>query len=342
MPVPPKLPEPELPEPFFVIPLEVSATFVTLSKFTEVGLAFPVTIENDSLRLLVWPHLGGKVSSAIDKADGFELLFNYPSELPEKSLYGLPYSNAWNAGWDESFPAIAPGVYPRHPYEGVNIPDHGELWGLPTTAVPTKNGITTVWHGLRFGYTFSRKLYLDDAAIVAEYSLLNRAPFEFFFVLAAHLQMSMASPVELTLPAGEYRLSHGSEGADLQRPFTWPHVAEGTDLSNLSNLPEKYSWKAYSHKPIDEPGIIRYPKRNRKITLEFDSEPPPAPDAMALKAYWGVWVSTGGWQAQRHFSIEPTTGRFDDLIRSLKDHSAGFVASQGRCEWSMRMSVGAL
>ena len=40
-------------------------------------------------------------------------------------------------------------------------PDHGELWGLPTTAVPTKDGITTVWHGLRFGYRLTRKLYLE-------------------------------------------------------------------------------------------------------------------------------------------------------------------------------------
>ena len=41
----------------------------------------PVTIENDAVRMDVWPTLGGKVSSIIDKADKFELLFNYPCEL---------------------------------------------------------------------------------------------------------------------------------------------------------------------------------------------------------------------------------------------------------------------
>jgi len=35
----------------------------------------PVTIENDALRIQVWPMYGGKVSSIVDKADRFELLY---------------------------------------------------------------------------------------------------------------------------------------------------------------------------------------------------------------------------------------------------------------------------
>src|SRR5438105_3250546 len=133
----------------------------------------PVTIENDALRLEVWPQFGGKVSSAVDKADGYDLLFNYPAELPTGSLYDIAYAKGWCAGWDECFPAIAPSRYVGHPYDGIPVPDHGELWGLPTTAVPAKanDGITTVWQGLRFGYTLSRKLYLDGPTIAAEYTL---------------------------------------------------------------------------------------------------------------------------------------------------------------------------
>ena len=51
----------------------------------------PVTIENDAVRMEVWPALGGKVSSLIDKADKFELLFNFPAELPtEPHRHGVP------------------------------------------------------------------------------------------------------------------------------------------------------------------------------------------------------------------------------------------------------------
>src|SRR4051812_41403300 len=52
----------------------------------------PVTIENDALRMDVWPQLGGKVSSLVDKSDNYDLLFSYPVEYPiEHSQYDLPY-----------------------------------------------------------------------------------------------------------------------------------------------------------------------------------------------------------------------------------------------------------
>src|SRR5687767_5533216 len=54
----------------------------------------PVTIENDAISMEVWPALGGKVSSIIDKADKFELLFNFPDELPTEPQYDIPYSHS--------------------------------------------------------------------------------------------------------------------------------------------------------------------------------------------------------------------------------------------------------
>src|SRR5688572_14891643 len=181
-------------------------------------MSLPVTIENDALQLDVWPQIGGKVSSVVDKADDFELLFNYPSELPQASQYDLPYQKSWYAGWDECFPAVSPCKYPRHPYDGIAVPDHGELWGLPTTAVPTKDGITTVWHGLRFGYRLTRKLSLDGPSLLAEYTLVNLAPFEFYFVWAMHALMGMTAPLELRLEPAPGGVS-GDGGATFRWVF---------------------------------------------------------------------------------------------------------------------------
>ena len=187
----------------------------------------PVTIENDALQLEVWPHIGGKVSSILDKADKYNLLFNYPAELPESSQYDIPFDKSWNAGWDECFPAIAQSRYIGHPYDGIAVPDHGELWGIPTTAaIPTRDGITTIWHGLRFGYQLMRKLSLDGPSIVADYALVNFAPFEFRFVWSMHALMSLESPVKLKIPGSTaYRFDHDGAGTDLQREFTWPHLS---------------------------------------------------------------------------------------------------------------------
>lgn len=305
-------------------------------------MAQPVVLENDALRVDVWPQFGGKVASVVDKADGFDLMFNYPAELPSGPKYDVAYGKGWYAGWDECFPAVAAGTYDRHPYNGIAVPDHGELWGLPTISVPAKGGITTVWHGLRFGYRLTRKLSLDadTPALLAEYTLVNLAPFEFHFVWAMHALLALTAPAEVRLgesdagaTPGRFRWSHDADGTDIQSPFEWPMAAEGVDLSRPDTLPPKQGWKVFSTDQIAAPALVRYPARGRSLRIEYQSSD-------ELPAYWGLWVNTGGWAGHRHFAIEPTTGRFDQVDRAISDHSAGVVAPLGRRDWSVRLVVG--
>ncbi len=289
----------------------------------------PVIIENDVIRMEVYPHIGGKVASLIDKVDKYNLMFDYPVELPTVAAYDTRFDQSWFAGWDECFPAIAPGKYPGHPYDGINIPDHGELWGLPTTAVPTRDGITTVWHGLRFGYRLTRKLHLEGSSIQADYTLINLAPFEFRFIWALHSNMSMLSPVKLALNMpGQFRFSHDAEGIDHQKLFDWPMVPPGVDITDFQSLPPRQGWKLFSMAPITTPISLIYPERNRSLTMQYSS-------VDQLPAHWGVWINTGRWAGNRHFSIEPVTGRFDQLDRAVADGSAGRLPPLGRREWSV-------
>jgi len=298
-------------------------------------MAQPVTLESDAFRVEVWPQFGGKVSSVVDKADNFELLFNYPAELPSGPQYDIPYGKSWYADWDECFPAVAPGTYDRHPYNGIPVPDHGALWGVPTVSVPAKSGITTVWHGLRFGYRLTRKLALDpDApALIAEYTLVNLAPFDFHFVWAMHALLAMNAPVQVDLSAGSrFRWSHDADGTDIQTPFDWPMAGEGLDLSRPDRLPPRQGWKVFSADRVLGPALIRYPARERSLRIEYQS-----PDE--LPAYWGIWINTGGWAGHHHFAVEPTTGRYDHIDRSIQDGSAGRIAPLGRRDWAVRWKV---
>jgi hypothetical protein len=302
-------------------------------------MASPVTLENDDLRLEVWPALGGKISSLVDKADEYELLFNYPAELPERPLYDVNYVKGWYAGWDECFPAVAPSRYAGHPYDAVPVPDHGELWGIPTVAAPTKDGITVVWHGLRFAYRLTRKLSLDGPSVRAHYTLENLAPFDLRFVWAMHalLATDAAHPVRLSLPGHRaFRLSHDGRGDEIQQSFEWsspPPQLEGIDRPG--ELPAGQAWKVYSDEPITRPIVIDYPRRpqSRRLSIEF------ATDA-DLRAYWGLWLNTGGWAGHSHLGVLPTTGRYDQLDRSIRDGSAGCVAAGGRSDWAVTWRVG--
>jgi hypothetical protein len=297
-------------------------------------MSHPITIENDSIRMEVWPHHGGKVTSVVDKADGHELMFTYPTELPDSPSYDIPYTHGWYAGWDECFPAVAPSKYVGHPYDGIPVPDHGEIWGVPvTTAVPTRDGITTVWHGLRFGYRITRKLRLEGSVLAADYTLVNLSPFDFKFVWALHSLMSLLAPATLELGGSHhFRLSHDANGADIQQPFDWPKTPDGVDLTKLDALPPKRGWKVFSMDRIDAPLVVRYPTRGRTLSISYSSDD-------GLPAYWGIWINSGGWAGHHHFACEPTTGRFDQIDRSIHDSSVGLVEPSGRRDWSVRWSL---
>ena len=299
----------------------------------------PVQIENEFVRMEVLPQLGGKVISVVDKVDGYPLLFDYPAELPTRPQYDEPFDDSYYAGWDECFPGVAPCKYPRHPYEGIAVPDHGELWGLPTTAVPTRDGLTVVWYGLRFGYRLTRKLRVEGPTIVAEYTLINLAPFEFRFVWALHSLLAMTAPAPIDVGTVKaFRYSHDADGVDHQVKFDWPMipdpaVAGGVDASSPASLPTRRGWKLFSADPISGPVVVRYPTRNRSVKIEYTADEGPA-------AYWGIWITTGGWGGNQNFAIEPTTGRFDQLDRAISDGSAARLAPSGRQDWSVRWTLG--
>lgn len=298
-------------------------------------MSLPVTIENDAIRLQLWPTIGGKISSVIDKADGAELLFTYPSEIPfDTPLYDKPYQMSWCVGWDECFPGVAPSRYVGFPYDGIACPDHGEIWSLPTQVTPTRNGITTVWHGLRFGYRLTRKITLDGAMLLSAYSLENLAPFELRYVWSQHPLFAMKGRVEIDWP-GQHRCrySHAVVNTPIDRAFEWPTLEEGVGYSRFDGLPEGKAWKVYSEKPIGEPITLRYLDRGRSVRIEYEG-------VESSLAYWGLWINTGGWAGHKHVGVEPTTGRFDQIDRSIWDGSAGRVAALGKSEWVVRWVLG--
>ena len=214
----------------------------------------PVTVENDASAWKSGRRSAAKVSSIIDKADHYELLFNYPAELPDSPHYDAPTATTGTAGWDECFPAVAPSKYPRHPYNGIAVPDHGELWGIPTTtAVPTEDGITTVWHGLRFGYRLTRKLFLRERPIVAEYDLTNLAPFEFPDSSGRCASADVDDLSRLSCKAAADILSAGATNRRHgNRPFD--RIAPGergeSRTSPTRIAASRRGWKVFSTEPI--------------------------------------------------------------------------------------------
>ena len=89
----------------------------------------------------------------------------------------------------------------------------------------------------------------------------------------------------------------------------------------------------FATEPISGPAVVTYPTRGRQLSIEYSTQEGPP-------AYWGIWINTGGRYRHRHFTIEPTTGRYDEIDRCIRDRSAGIAPPSGRSEWTVRLNVG--
>ena len=95
---------------------------------------------------------------------------------------------------------------------------------------------------------------------------------------------------------------------------------------------------------------MRYPTRSRSVEITYssgsggagvggDDDDSAAAAAESVNAYWGLWINTGGWSAHHHFAIEPTTGRFDQVDRAVKDDSAGTVGASAQVNWTVTWAL---
>jgi len=133
--------------------------------------------------------------------------------------------------------------------------------------------------------------------------------------------------------ANPFRYSHDAQGNEFHQEFPWPKLNDSLDFSHSENLPARQGWKLFSNEPIQAPITIQYPSRARSLSIEYSSQD-------ELAAYWGIWINTGGWSGHKHFAVEPTTGRFDKIDRSIWDGTAGRVAASGRAEWKVMWTLG--
>ena len=150
-----------------------------------------------------------------------------------------------------------------------------------------------------------------------------------------HALMAMSANVELDLPDVEYILSHDSRGTQYGQRFRLDDTGLLSNVSRPALLPDQQSWKVFAASPIGKGVTVRYPARSGlSVALNYHSDD-------LLAAYWGIWINTGGWMHHRHFAIEATSGRSDQLDRAIADHSAGSVRASGRITWRVSMTLGA-
>jgi galactose mutarotase-like enzyme len=295
-------------------------------------------LADDSVRLTILPHWGGKIAEIYDLRRGREWLFRNPALAYRLPTYDSNYARDFDVGgFDECFPNVGAGAYPSGPWRGTPLPDHGEVWSLPWGTQVLGDQLFLTAHGIRLPYRLEKNIrLLGGGRVRFDYRAINRAPFPMPFLWSSHPLFALQPGMKINLPTPHLRVHGGvnfpaqhGDVIDLTR-------AAARDLSvadPLANL----AVKLFSPRLAEGWAELADPSDGATFRFDFD------PDRVT---HLGLWLNYGGWAgapgAAPYFNLglEPCLGAPDTLDTAVNHWDAyATLPPNGTQEWWLEISV---
>lgn len=268
-----------------------------------------VVLESETVRAVLLPGSGSKLASLVWKPLERELLWQNPSPAFRKSAYGAPFTDGEFAGFDEMFPTISRCFYERPPWQGVELPDHGEVWALPWECRLDAAEIFLAVHGVRLPYLLEKRVSLEGSRLEQRYRAVNSAPAPMDFIWAAHPLFNASEGMQFIVPAGMGQIVNSVHGERLgaygaKHDFPLADLPGGRfDLGRVpARNPSGYQKYFFCGRVTE--GWCRLHEPHSGLTIELSFPPSAVP-------YLGMWLNEGGYAGQYNIAPEPCTGAMD-------------------------------
>lgn len=147
-----------------------------------------LSLENDLLKVVVAPDIGGRFISIYNKALNNEFLWHNPRLNLKRMSPGADYDSNFWGGIDELIPNDIP-----EKINGINYPDHGELWtaSLDCTFDSDRITLTTILPLSKLFYKKVIRLYPRQPKIKLEYLIKNLSARDRFFLWKLHAALQI-------------------------------------------------------------------------------------------------------------------------------------------------------
>jgi len=305
-----------------------------------------VTLESDSLQLVIVPETGGRIVSLFDKRSRREWLVQPADAHPARRVtYGTDFNSQTSGGWDEMFPTITADTYPANgSHAGAALPDHGELWTLPWQVTHlSADGLEMTVEGQALPYRLTRRLVLSDpAGVQLDYILTNLNSASLHHLWAAHPQFACLSGTRIMLPEAVRQvinvlpLAWGREWGPPGTANGWAGngAADGgpcqSDIVSPPDLNQARKFYALPDAPIAWAGLVQ-PNGD---SLRMRWNPVDLP-------YCGIWIDEGILNSVSTVAIEPSQGYYDSLSLAWKNGRVGVVDAGAEQHWQLSVSLDA-
>ena len=299
---------------------------------------------DDAVRLTVIPEWGGKVAKIFDRRRKREWLFESRTLAYEHCrkwlpAYGGDYVGRFDVGgFDECFPTVGECVYPTKPWQGTELPDHGEVWSIPWGAQAEGECLRLVTHGVRLPYRLEKTVrLLGNGGIRFHYRARNLTPFPMPFLWSSHPLLAVHPGMRLKLPVAAMRVcSAPSYPARHGDRVAWPRYG-GLDLSRVPQADAGIAVKLFSPRLNEGWAELLDPADGATFRFAFDP---------TLITHVGLWINYGGWagvpDAAPYFNLglEPCIGAPDRLDRAVRDwRTYGELPPNGSRSWWFEIAL---
>ncbi len=223
-----------------------------------------IVLENEYLRLILLPEVGGRLWRVIQKSTGDDLFYHNPVVMP--SPWGPEQMQGWFALGGLEW--------------GLPVAEHGYAWGTPWEVTALENDgqqaavtLTLPQNDQTLGASIKIGLAAAEAAFTVTPAITNvsKQPVRFAFWHSAAL-----APGKANTPSAETRFIipsakvavHSTADSTLPRTghtFAWPEIG-GRDLSRLGNWDQYlgfFEWPAAHgpfvavYDPVQDAGVVR-------------------------------------------------------------------------------------
>lgn len=313
------------------------ATLATSSQYKDQAA---LSIDSELLRAVILPQKGANLAALIHKSSGKQLLFQRPGAEFSSQPYAGTYTSAENAGMDDMFPTIDACFMHQFPWEGVLLPDHGEVWSLPWQVQESNETLRLSVHGVRLPYTLEKELSFSSPGVLhIHYKLTNHSPFPFDYQWAAHCMLNCDEGSQILLPEETKRLTiifsnesvMGSYGDSLDFPIATLRDGSQRDMRIMRPTAAQAVCKYYLNDVLCQGWCaVKMPQSQVAVGFSWPVEKVP---------YLALLPNEGGWDNASTMHIEPTTSTFDRPDLGKYHNQVSCLGGFSQQEWYLNISV---
>lgn len=270
-------------------------------------------LENEHVRLVLLPELGGKIFQFRAKNPELDFLWNNHRVPPRRAFFGANFDNFFVGGWDHPFPTLEPSG------EGVDaLPYVGELWSLPwswrqTDAV--EPGAVAVEMAVEAVITPARiRCQIEvgeQPGFTMRYRIEHVGEVPFHFMWGLHPCLALEPNTSFNIPAGRATVIQSPDGGvgPEGHAYTWPQIDAFPPAFPLNVAPPPAAAVYGLHQlELSEGWFEVHRAAGSWLRIEFPVEVFPI-------AY--LWMVYGGWRGIYHAAIEPWTSGGLSLDRAV-------------------------